>query len=596
MKYDFSGWVTRNDMQCADGLVIRDGAFTDCDGATVPMVWHHLRDDPTNILGYVKLENRPGEGVYGYGVFNNTEKGRVAKELVTHGDINAMSIHANRIRKQNGRDVVHGMIREVSLVVAGANPGATIETLAIDHGDGIYDDVEDELIIKPNYKLELNHEEFEEDQIGGELKSMPKPDSDTINHENGGKTIQQIFDSMTDEQKNAVYAMIGYALSDEEEADQEDPDNDSINHEEDETLIHNVFDRNGKSDKDTITHEELTAIFKDANKYGSLKESCIEHGIDNLDVLMPEAKTVDRTPTFIDRDQGWVMPFWNGLRKVPFSRIKSVTADITKDEARARGYIKGKKKIEEQFALLKRSTTPTTVYKKQGLDRDDIIDITDFDIVIWMKAEMRSKLYEELARAALVGDGRIASSDDKINESNIRPIWTDDDMYTIKYNLGNMDGKTREETANAIIDAANVARIDYKGSGNPVMYIDPRSLTEMLLAKDKLGYRIYKTMGELATALRVRDIVEVPVMDGLTRTFTPEGGSTAKTMKLNAIIVNPNDYGIGADRGGAVAFFDDFDIDFNKYKYLIETRCSGALLHPYSAIAIESEVTTSTGG
>lgn len=583
MKYDFSGYATKNNIVCADGLIIRKDAFKDCNGKKVPIVWHHLRDDPSNILGYATLENRP-DGVYAYGMFNNTEKGQIAKQLVEHGDIEAMSIHANQIQKQNGRNVIHGMIREVSLVVAGANPGATIETLGIEH-DGIYDEVEDELIIRMSDPIEIYHSE-ENIQNGGE--SM----AETIDHAENGKTIKEIFDSLNEEQKNAVYAMIGYALSEEDE------DVDQSNEEGDEIMHHNIFDKNDKTE--TLTHDEMTAILSDAKRFGSLRDSVIEHGINNIDILFPEAKTVTPTPTMIDRDQTWVNKLWNGFRKVPFSRIKSVTADLTKDEARAKGYIKGKKKIEEQFSLLKRVTTPTTVYKKQGLDRDDLVDITDFDVVGWMKIEMRQKLNEELARAALVGDGRLASSDDKINEQNIRPIYTDDDMYTIKYNLGNLSNKSRDEVADALIDGANMARVDYKGSGSPTLYIDSRSLTAMLLAKDKIGHRLYKTTAELATAMRVSDIVEVPVMENLTRKVTVEGtsGSTSvKTMKLHGIIVNPADYGIGADRGGQIAFFDDFDIDYNRMKYLIETRCSGALQTPYSAIVLESEVTESaTGG
>lgn len=583
MKYDFSGYVTKNDLVCADGLVIRQGAFRDCDGAEVPIVWHHLRDDPSNILGKIKLENRP-DGVYGYGIFNNTEKGQIAKELVEHGDINSMSIHANRVKKQNGRDVVHGMIREVSLVVAGANPGATIETLAIEH-DGIYDDVEDELIVRNSGTIE-HSEKIQNDGEETQMKNTEDQVGGKLEHAEEGKTIKQIFDSMNEEQKNAVYAMIGYALSEEGDVDQEDEEGDD-------DVKHNVFS-NEKTDE-TLTHEEFSAVLGDAKRFGSLKDAAIEHGIDNLEILFPEAKAVSPTPTMIDRDQSWVKPFWNGLRKIPFSRVKSVTADITKDEARAKGYIKGKKKIDEQFALLKRVTTPTTIYKKQSLDRDDVIDITDMDVVAWMKVEMRGKLEEELSRAVLVGDGRPVSSDDKINEQNIRPIYTDDDMYSIKYNLGNISNKSRDEQTDAFIDGVNLAFVDYKGSGSPTLYIDPRSLSTMLLAKDKIGRRLYPTITELATALRVSSIVEVPVMEGLTRKGTGEDDS-GKTYKLHGIIVNPRDYGVGADRGGAVSFFDDFDIDYNKMKYLIETRCSGALMTPYSAIILESEVTTTSSG
>lgn len=584
MKYDFGGYATKANLKCSDGRIIRAGAFKNDDGQKVPLVWQHQRNEPNNIIGYGVLEHRQ-DGMYVYGKFNDTPNGKTAKALVEHGDIRSLSIYANQL-SQRGPEVNHGRIREVSLVLAGANPGAFIENLSVEHGDGDYETLDDEAVIYSG--TELSHDDLEQDDKikMGEEDNMEKD----LNHADGGdKTVKDVFDSMTDEQKNVVYYMVGQALS-ENEAEQSDNDDDDLEHsDEGGEMTMNVFENN-KNEENTLTHDEMMAIMSDAKRFGSLKEAVLEHGITNIDYLFPDPKNVTNTPTMITRQMDWVSKVWNGTRKSPFSRVKSTAANLTEDEARAKGYIKGKLKKEEQFALLKRVTTPQTVYKKQKLDRDDVIDITDFDVVGWLKAEMRIMLNEELSRAILVGDGRLSSSEDKINPLNIRPIWTDDDMYTIHYTMtmpANADGSAQAE---AIIEAANRSRKNYKGSGSPTAYVDSDTLTTMLLAKDKVGRRLYNTMNELASALRVREIVEVPVMENLTRTDS----TSSKTYKLQALIVNLNDYVVGADRGGAVSMFDDFDIDYNQMKYLIETRCSGSLVVPYSAIALETEVTASS--
>lgn len=599
MKYDFCGYATKANVACADGRTILPNAFKGQNGSRVPLVWQHQRNNPENVLGHAILENRE-DGVYAYGVFNDTPKAKIAKELLTHGDINAMSIFANKLM-QKGNRVMHGEIKEVSLVLAGANPEALIDNVTVEHSDGEIEERENEAIIYSGETME-HSESFEFDNSDDDQEDS----NDDVEHTDGQnesenlETIQEVFDTLNDKQKEAVYAIVGTLFS-EVEDDENDVDGDDAEHsdEEDENVMkHNIFDDSTTQENNTLTHDEIIDIFKTAQRQGSLRQAvqdaCIEHGIENLEILFPEAKAVNTTPEMIMREQEWVAKVWNATRKSPFSRIKSTAADLTKDEARAKGYIKGKKKVEEQFALLKRVTTPTTVYKKQGLDRDDIIDITDFDVVSWLKAEMRLMLNEELARALLVSDGRLISSEDKINEQNIRPIWKDDDMYSIKYPI-DMTGKTsNEDRADAIIEGANRARKSYKGSGSPTLYIGSDDLTTMLLAKDKTGRRLYNTINELAAALRVREIVEVPIMEGLTRTVEGDN-STNHNMALIGIIVNLTDYTIGADRGGAVTMFDDFDIDYNKYKYLIETRCSGALTMPYSAIVLEYEVTEAAG-
>ena len=558
MEYDFSGWATRNDLKCSDGRVIRRGAFKINDGKTVPLVWNHQHNEAMNVLGHALLENRD-EGVYAYCKFNDTESGKNAKLLVEHGDISALSIYANRLQ-QKGPDVLHGDIREVSLVLAGANPGAFIDSI-IKHGE----ESDDEAIIYTGENLTLYH------ACGGGSSSSEDPkkkkkEGATLEHE---KTVQDVFDELTDEQKNVVYAIIGAALEDKG-ADVNDADD-----MEDNDMKHNVFDQEETEMDGFISHSDMEAVISDAKRYGSMKESALQHGIEDVEYLFPDDKNLDATPAFIQRDMGWVTKVMSSVHHTPFSRIKSMFADITEDDARAKGYIKGKLKKEEVFSLLKRSTTPTTVYKKQKMDRDDVIDITDFDVIAWLKGEMRMMLDEEIARAILVGDGRLASSDDKINEQNIRPIWKDEDLYTIKASV--TAGTDSEETAKNFIVSAIKSRKDYKGSGDPTLFTTEDMLTDMLLITDTTGRDIYDSVDKLKTKLRVREIVTVPVMENL----------TGDTGKLAGIMVNLADYNVGADKGGAVNMFDDFDIDYNAQKYLIETRCSGALVKPYSAIAFE---------
>lgn len=591
-EFDFGGYATKVNLQCTDGRTIRKDAFKDCDGMTVPLVWQHQRDEIDNVLGHAVLENR-SDGVYAHCKFNDTDNAEIARRLVKNRDISSLSIYANHL-KQNGKDVVHGKIIEVSLVYAGANPGAKIDNVVMEHGDGGNSVVE--AIIYADLIPVLDDLEFEhkdENQNGSETE-MEHAATETKSE----KTVQEIFDSMTDEQKEVVYAMVGYALGEDEdeddaEHDDEDEDDESLEHtdnKEETKMKNNVFESHDDN-TETLSHADVEAIFDDAKRFGSLKDAVVQHGVDNLEILFPEAKAESATPTLIMRDQEWVNAVWGGAHKTPFSRVKSVTADITKDEARAKGYIKGKKKLEEQFALLKRVTTPQTVYKLQSMDRDDIIDIVDFDFVAFLRAEMRLMLIEELARAMLVGDGRTVGAEDKISEDHIRPIAFDNDLYAIHYKVDLPANATREQKTDAIIDAANLARVDYRGSGSPTMFIEPKALADMLLSKDKIGRRLYNNVNDLATAMRTSKIVEVPVMDHVTRT-TEDG----KTMEILGIIVNMRDYTVGADKGGAVTMFDDFDIQYNKERYLIETRCSGALTVPYSAIILETEITSDDGG
>ena len=597
MKCDFKGWATRNDLRCADGRTIRRDAFKDNDGKTLPLVWNHQHGEVSNILGHAILENRP-EGVYAYATFNETEDGKLAKELVKHGDIEALSIWANNL-KQNGGDVLHGIIREVSLVLAGANPGAYIESVMA-HGDGS----DEEALICTGDVIELYHSD-EDETVPAEDNNDPPKDA-TLEHaatetkptkgdtsmaetkptskpadnapKDGEETIQDVFNTLDEKQKTVVYAMIGQALEDA------GADNNGGG---DTTMKHNLFDNDVQDQENVISHDALMEAIGDAKRCGSMRDSFIQHGIDNVDYLFPEAQAVSPTPDFISRRQEWVAGVINGVHHTPFSRIKSMQADITEDEARAKGYIKGKYKKEEVFSLLKRTTTPQTVYKKQKMDRDDVIDITDFDVVAWLKAEMRGQLDEELGRAILVGDGRLASDDDHINELNIRPIWKDEDLYTIKEIISVSGTATDADKATAFIDHVIKSRKNYRGSGNPTLYASEDMITSCLLLKDTLGHFLYKSEVELATTLRVSSIVSVPVMENLTRT------ADSKIYTLAALIVNLNDYNVGADKGGAVNMFDDFDIDYNQQKYLSETRCSGALVKPYSAIAVE--FTTAAG-
>lgn len=582
---DFSGWATRNDLKCSDGRVIRRDAFKHDDGIKVPLVWNHQHNDPRNVLGHAWLENRP-EGVYTYGFFNDSESGEIGKILVKHGDICALSIYANQLQ-QRGCDVLHGEIREVSLVHAGANPGAFIDSM-LKHGE----DSDDEAIIYTGMPLYLSHSDADkqEDKADdGEKKetSEKKDDPEKKTDSDEEKTVADVISSMTEEQKNVMYAMIGQAMDDQGESDPESEDNnDDDSKGGTNTMKHNVFDKDDRQKENVLVHsdgsevssEEISTIFGDIKRYGSLKDSVLAHGIDNVDYLFPDAQTLANTPEFIQRDTGWVKKVMSGVHHTPFSRIKSIFADITEDDARAKGYFKGKLKKEEVFGLLKRTTTPTTVYKKQKMDRDDVVDITDFDVVAWLKSEMRMMLDEELARAYLIGDGRLASSDDKINEQNIRPILKDEELYTIQATVSVQSSATEDDKAREFIRTAIKARKNYKGSGQPTLYTTEDILTDCLLLTDTTGRDLYTDVAQLAKKLRVKEIVTVPVMEGVNG---KNGGA------LMGIIVNLADYNVGADRGGAVNMFDDFDIDYNQQKYLIETRCSGALIKPYSAIALE---------
>ena len=568
--FDFSGWATRANLKCSDGRTIMKDAFKHNDGQTVPLVWNHQHNDPNEVLGHALLENRD-EGVYAYCKFNETESGKTAKLLVQHGDVDALSIYANQL-KENMSNVIHGNIREVSLVLAGANPGAFIDSVIM-HGE----ESDDEAIIYTGENISLQHANDEKkEESKDDKKTTDDPNKKEETKTESEETVADVFNTLTDKQKTVVYAMIGQAL---EGADDEDKDDEGGS----ETMKHNVFDKDTQNQEETVlSHAAMETIIGDAKRYGSMKESFLAHaqdyGIENIDYLFPEAKTLNNTPEFIKRDMGWVSAVMSGVHHTPFSRIKSMFADITEDDARAKGYIKGKLKKEEVFSLLKRTTTPTTVYKKQKMDRDDVVDITDFDVIAWLKSEMRMMLDEELARAFLVGDGRLASSDDKINEQNIRPIWKDEDLFTIKSLVTVPSGGSLAEE---FIDQSVRAMKDYKGSGSPTAFMTEEMLTECLLLKDTNKHRLYKNAEEVATAMRVSRIVTVPIMEGLKRTVD------SNTFELKALIVNLNDYNVGADKGGAVNMFDDFDIDYNQQKYLIETRCSGALTKPYSAIALE---------
>lgn len=574
--YDFGGYATRTDMRCSDGLTIRHGAFNNCDGETVPLVWSHQHKSPKNVLGKCLLENRP-DGVYAYGLFNNTDAGKDAKELVQHEDVNALSIYANRIRK-SGNDVVHGVIREVSLVLAGANPGAYIDEI-VAHGD--VDGDSGEAIIYGDDFLQVGVEKMEH----AEKTDKEEPVADKKE-----KTIQDVLDSMNEDQKNVLAYLVGKALEEKEGADDTEEGESDVKH--------NMFENDKNEESVVLSHVDMTAILNDAKAHGSLKESVIQHadnyGITNIDMLFPDAKAISESPDFIKRETEWVGTLMSSTKHAPFTRIKSIHANITADEARAKGYVKGKKKLEEVVSLLKRSTDPQTIYKKQKLDRDDILDITNMNVVAWLKGEMRIMLDEEIARAVLIGDGRSAVAEDKIKEDHIRPIWTDSDIYTIKKRVVYAKDSTAETMAKDLIKRIIKARKDYKGSGNPTFWTTEDQLTEMLLIEDTTGRKIYNSVTDLATALRVSRIVTVPVMEGAKHSIQDEGLADDKAYEyfLDGIIVNPLDYTIGTDAGGSVTMFDDFDIDFNQQKYLIETRISGALTKPYSAIALEHRVAT----
>ena len=575
MKYDFSGWATKNNLKCSDGRTIMRDAFKNNDGQTVPLVWNHQHNDPLNVLGHAVLENREN-GVYAYCKFNDTEAGKNAKMLVEHGDVKALSIYANQL-KQKGGNVEHGVIREVSLVLAGANPGAFIDSI-LRHGEAS----DEEGVIYTGEEIELFHAD---EKIQNENVKEEKEVSD-----NKEKTVQDVIDSMTEEQKNVMYALIGQALEDKE------VQHSNFDYEGDDEMKHNVFENdNCNNNNDVLTHAEMEAILKDAKRCGSLKEAVLQHadgdliydtyGIkpnadgEGISMLFPEYKNLNNTPEFLKRDTGWVAQVMAAVHHTPFSRIKSMFADIREDEARALGYMKGDLKKEEVFSLLKRTTDPQTIYKKQKLHRDDVIDITSFDVVAWIKAEMRMMLEEEIARAILIGDGRLADDDNKIQQQHIRSIANEEELFAIHKDLVVAEG---EERAKGFIKTCIRARKDYKGSGEPTLFLAEEMLVEMLLLEDKNGRIIYESEQALARALRVKNIVSVPVMEG--------AQNLAKTKNILGIVVNLKDYNVGADKGGAVAMFEDFDIDYNAQKYLIETRCSGALVKPFSAIVIEENV------
>ena len=603
--YDFSGYATKVGIKCSDGRTILQDAFAHCDGKKVPLVYQHLHNDPKNVLGHAVLENRP-DGVYAYCSLNNTEAGKTAKALVQHGDISALSIYANSL-VQKSSNVIHGVIREVSLVLSGANPEAYIDNLAFEHSDGSITTDESEAFICAGAII---HDGIEIPEVSDTQDSSEESIShaDDKKKPEDQKTVGEVFDTLNEEQKTVVYTMIAQALETQDGEDEdEDEDVKHSNIKGDKTMKKNIFDKDSAATEVRgLSRADLRSIFNDARQSQStLKNAFLAHGyesisdaladyehqdevlahaatygIDNIGYLFPDARTTTNTPQFIKRDTEWVSKVFGAAKHVPFSRIKTVLADITADEARARGYIKGNEKADEVITLLKRTTDPQTVYKKQKLDRDDIIDITDFDVVVWLRMEMRMMLEEEIARAQLVGDGRLSSSDDKIKEDKIRPIATDDPIYTIEIQIPVV------ATTAQMIDEIIKGRKQYKGTGTPAFYTTPDVNGDMLLLKDTTGRRLYNTEADLAAGIRAREIIEVPVMENKVVVLTPATVSeTGLQKRLVGISVNMTDYSLGADKGGSISMFDDFDIDFNQFKYLIETRCSGALTMPHSAIA-----------
>lgn len=586
-SFDFVGWATKNDLRCSDGRTIRKDAFKECDGMVVPLVWNHQHNDPDNVLGHALLKNEE-EGVRAYCTCNETEKGLTAKSLVTHGDIGSLSIWANQL-KQNGGDVLHGVIREVSLVLAGANPGATIDYI-VEHGE----ESGDSAIIYPMEEIEMYHSATNEDEKK-EVAPEPKEAQTKDTADDGdGETIEEIFKTLNEKQKNAVYALVGYAVNNAEEKEGDDDDE-----EDDGSMKHNVFETDN-NEVNYLSHADMSAILENAKRVGSLRaavddavaDGVLVHSIDTTgmetatghqtygfndpSMLFPEAKSLNNPPEWLSRNMDWVSKVMGSVHHTPFTRIKSVYANITEDDARARGYIKGNQKVHEVFATLKRETTPQTIYKLQKMDRDDIIDITDFDVVAWIRSEMKVMLHEEIARAILIGDGRTPGTQHKINETNIRPIATDVPLFNTKVNVTFAAGDDENAKAKKIVNSIIRARKNYKGSGNPTFFTTEDVLTELLLLEDQIGHKLYKTEAELATALRVRDIVTVEVMEG----------QKVDGKNLIGVIVNLADYNVGRDRKGEETMFDDFDINFNQYSYLIETRMSGALIKPYSALTI----------
>ena len=578
-KYDFSGWVTRNDVKCADGRTIRKDAFKHNDNMTVPLVWNHEHKDLYAVLGNVRLENR-SEGVYGYGSFNNTDAAQTAKEYVRHGDICAMSIYANKLTQSEKGDVIHGDIKEVSLVLAGANPCAKIVNV-IQHGEILADEAEifyNESEGELKMSDEVSH--ADDDKENKETKEMAE-------EKKNDKTIKEIFDSMTEEQKNLVYFLMEYASKEEKKESKDDK--------EDGDMAHNLFENTSEvktEENNALSHAEVMEIVQEArDKKQSMKDTFLAHGITNVGELFPGYQTVNNVPKTINDDTSWVSKVMNNVHHTPFSRVKSTAMDISGQDARARGYVKGNQKVEEFIAATKRETPPQTVYKLQKMDRDDVIDITDFDVVAWLKQEMRGKLNEELARAFLIGDGRSDISTDKINPLMIRPIWGDNAAFVTNKELTQAQDEDEYKFAKRFIKEVIKSRKDYKGSGNPVFFTTEDMLTNMLLIEDENGRVIYDTEEKLRTALRVREIITVAPMEGASRTNAEETFDFAPI----GILVNLNDYNVGADRGGAVTMFDDFDIDYNKYEYLIETRCSGALVVPKSAVTFELKTAHTAG-
>ena len=572
--YDFSGYATKANTKCYDGLTIAPNAFADDNGRKVPVVWNHNHSGPEYVLGHALLQNRR-DGVYAYVKMNDTPSGQTALEAVRSGDIDAMSIFANGLKKA-GQTVMHGVIRELSLVLAGCNPGALIDEIVAHGADS--DGEGGEAFIYTDGGLSLKH--------GLDPDDNPLNEEDDEMAKEGGKTLEEVVDTMNDEQKEALYALVGMAKNDldedddpeEDDYDEEDDEDDYDDYDEEDDMKHNVFDNDPEQGVLRHSMDEINAAIADGKSCGSMKDAFIAHGIEDVEWLFPEDHLLDTPPRIIDSDQSWVSKVMSGVHHIPFSRVKSMAADLTEEDARAKGYIKGNFKKEQVFSLLKRSTTPTTVYKKQKMDRDDVADITGFDVIAWLKQEMRVKLNEELARAYLIGDGRLSSSDDKINEGNIRPIYNDDDLFTIKVQVETAAGDDTATKLDKMMTAVLKARKNYKGAGNPTFYTTDDTLTDLLLLKDKIGHRLYKNEAEVAQALRVKEIVTVPQMEGMTGKL---GG------EFVGIIVNLADYTVGADKGGAVNMFDDFDIDYNQQKYLIETRCSGAMTTPFGAMAIE---------
>lgn len=592
--YDFGGWATRNNIQCSDGRTIMKDAFKQNDGQKVPLVWNHQHNDPSEVLGHALLENRE-DGVYAYCKFNNTESGQTAKSLVMNGDVDKLSIYANKLKSQMN-NVIHGCIREVSLVLAGANPGAYIDSVIV-HGEGA--EAEEEVIIYNDGEISLSEDETdisEETPEDGEIEhsddaNKEKEDSTKMGEdEKKEKTVQDIIDTMNDEQKEAMYAIVGQALEDQANGNGDNADEEDGGEED---MKHNVFDNDNNDE--VLQHSEIIAeAMADGKKYGSLRESFLQHAainnIENLDKLFPDATELYKEPYMIEKDNSWVAKVMNAVKHTPFSRVKTTFGRMNEETARAKGYIKGNKKANIALSVLNRVTTPTTVYIKNEIDRDDVVDITDFDVVAWQKREMRKQLDKELALAMLLGDGRDVSDQNKINEQNIRPVISDDAMYTIKYTVTKGKDYTQEGNSysdndsrtKGIIRAAIRSRKDYKGSGTPTFFTTEDVLTDMLLIEDQNGRRIYNSINDLAIALRCKEIVTIPEME-------------AEAYKdIYAVIVNMADYTAGADKGGSVNMFDDFDIDYNQMKYLIETRMSGALTVPYSAIVLKKEASVSS--